>query len=482
MTAPSTSPLDTAEFVYPRAEAPQPQTTSLLLILVCALLIPGLLAYNLVTNREAQVVAEVLAVLGVAAIFAWPFVGVVLLIGLVYVRPEESIVALQGMRLTLMVSLVTLLALWVHAFVDRKPMTKSPVNPLILGFGAIAIFTTFGRGTTSLLAPDMTKLVVLVFLVLNLVRTRQRYQAYVTSLVLFTSYLGAYSTYLYYTGRAMKYTGVLDRSIATGIFEDPNGLSAALVCGLALALGRVRWNRRASSVMYLALSALLTWSILLTNSRGGLLALMVVVGGYFLMAFRRKTVAVAVAVVMLGGLLAFAPSRMREFDSNEESANSRFWFWDNALQQLASHPLLGVGYGEFPDVNDGMTAHNSFVLCFAELGLVGYFCWMGCLYFCFRKAPREEGAPTEDEDDRRDLYSARLALAAYLMACFWISRTYNPILYLMMSLPIAQQVSSSGGTVHFPMDSTARFRHLSNVLMLSLGSIAFVWVLVQRFK
>ena len=36
---------------------------------------------------------------------------------------------------------------------------------------------------------------------------------------------------------------------------------------------------------------------------------------------------------------------------------------------LKSHPLFGVGFGNFADYSDH-TAHNSIVVCAAELGLV----------------------------------------------------------------------------------------------------------------
>lgn len=45
---------------------------------------------------------------------------------------------------------------------------------------------------------------------------------------------------------------------------------------------------------------------------------------------------------------------------------------------LMSHPILGVGKGMFTD-HHWLTAHNSFVLVLAELGLVGYFVWLSVI-------------------------------------------------------------------------------------------------------
>ena len=52
--------------------------------------------------------------------------------------------------------------------------------------------------------------------------------------------------------------------------------------------------------------------------------------------------------------------------------------WASGLEMFKSAPLLGVGFGRFTDLND-ITAHNSFVLCLAELGLVGSTLWIALL-------------------------------------------------------------------------------------------------------
>jgi len=60
------------------------------LLLVAGLLLPGLLAYTLVTTNETQVVAVVLGVLGLLVILARPFWGFIFFVGPLYTRPEES--------------------------------------------------------------------------------------------------------------------------------------------------------------------------------------------------------------------------------------------------------------------------------------------------------------------------------------------------------------------------------------------------------
>lgn len=478
MAAPSGT-AGAAETTYPASEAQQSFPIGLLLAF--GLVAPIALAYSLATTPEVKVLAQVLALLGVVLILARPFIGLILLVGLVYIRPEESIQALQGMRLTLLVSLVTLAGAWTHAFLQKEPMLRTPSITMIVGFGAAAIASTFGKGNTSDMAPDLAKLVVLFLLVLTLVRTPKRYWLFATSLILFTTYIAVYSTVQYYRGESMLYMHAIERSIATGIFSDPNDLAAVIVSGLALALGRMTTSRIIGKGFYGLLSVLMIWGILLTNSRGGMLALLTVMGGFMLVYVRRKVLAVVMACIVVMAFLTFGPSRMTEFDSSESSANSRFWFWNNGLHVLMDHPVLGVGVGQFADFNGNMVAHNSFVQAFAETGMVGYFFLMGCIYYAFRRRPEE----SEDPDDpvktreKRELYAARLALLGFLVACYWISRTYKPPMYLLMSLPIAHQA------VAFPYVKAPKadelWRDAGKILLLCLASLVLIKISIMLF-
>jgi hypothetical protein len=52
--------------------------------------------------------------------------------------------------------------------------------------------------------------------------------------------------------------------------------------------------------------------------------------------------------------------------------------WANGLEMFKSAPIFGIGFNSFTDLYE-ITAHNSFVLCLAELGLLGSTLWMALL-------------------------------------------------------------------------------------------------------
>src|SRR2546421_5599922 len=93
-------------------------------VILAAVVIPSLLAYSLTTGNEVQVLAGVIAILGLLTILAEPFVGLVLFMALLYLRPEETFPVLAGMRFTLGIAFVTLVASWFKFFLNRDTVVQ----------------------------------------------------------------------------------------------------------------------------------------------------------------------------------------------------------------------------------------------------------------------------------------------------------------------------------------------------------------------
>lgn len=477
----SSNQLTVAYSPQEEVHTPAPADNSLPLILIAGLILPAFLAYALVVTSEAQVLAVVLALLGVAVILARPSWGLVLFVGLIYIRPEETFPSLAGMRLTLAISVVTLIGVYLQIVVNRERFVRSRVNLLLAGFTSWVVVSVLGRSDVSETVEIIVKAVIMVPLALNLIRTRDTYRGLVTALICFTAYLAIYSIYLYFTGGAFQ-RGEFDQSKATGIFGDPNDLSASIIPGVALSLTRARQTSPLGRAVYWALCGAMIWAIYLTNSRGGMLALLVLASAYIFSFQRNKFLALALASVVAVGILVGGPGRMSQLDTGEASANSRFWFWSNAVSELARDPLRGVGHNLFAEVNGGKVAHNTFVQCFVEVGLPGYFCWIGCLYYCFRRRPRGDQAEEPTEQDRTELLGARLALVGYLAACFWITRTTVPITYLILSLPLACMVACGGKPLLFSLTRSESIQDMKRIAAIALGSIVVIHIMAISLR
>ena len=197
----------------------------------------------------------------------------------------------------------------------------------------------------------------------------------------------------------------LYRHRGLGVLSDPNDLAQVLVTTLPLLWLRWKKDAMASNLLLTILpAAVLMFGVYQTHSRGGIVALIAVM----IYAFKDKLGLVkggilagvcSMAVLALG----FAGGRNMSNDDGE-----RVSLWGQALEVFKSHPLFGIGMGRFADYSDiGLTAHNSYVLCLAELGIIGYFFWMGSIVVSWnglssmlpkKRKPAVDGEDPQDTD------------------------------------------------------------------------------------
>jgi putative inorganic carbon (hco3(-)) transporter len=267
-----------------------------------------------------------------------------------------------------------------------------------------------------------------------------------------------------------------------GFLNDPNDLAQILL--IALPLIFLAWRRRrvlANSLIVLVPAALLLWAIYLTHSRGALIALAVLA----LMAARKRlgtTASVILAGVLVLTMLALGFTGGRGISAAEGA--DRLEAWATGLELFKSAPLFGIGFGNFSDFND-ITAHNSFVLCLAELGLVGSTIWVALLVTTTMSLNRiieleekwkteptpaadwereEQAAPLEvapfscgsltttaiatDVQTKIEpahqymvpkhwVVAMRLALISFITTSWFLSRSYKTTMYLVLGLATA---------------------------------------------
>jgi hypothetical protein len=174
------------------------------------------------------------------------------------------------------------------------------------------------------------------------------------------------------------------RLIGPGQIHDPNDFGQMLVCTIPLVFFFWRpkknfWNLG----LVLSPVSLMLYGTYLTHSRGALLALMAMI----VLAVRRRIKllpALLLAVGMFAGAMALNFTGGRAIST--EAGADRTALWSDGLQMLKAHPLFGVGLGGFIDNCDrcGHTAHNSLVVCAAELGSFGLFFWCMFLFLSMR--------------------------------------------------------------------------------------------------
>lgn len=233
------------------------------------------------------------------------------------------------------------------------------------------------------------------------------------------------------------------RICALGFLNDPNDFAQYLLMLLPFLFIAWRTGRFARNfVLCVVPLAILLYGIYLTNSRGALLGLALLI--VFVMKDRlgaRRGALIAPVVIAL--ILALNQSG-RAISVHEDSAMGRINAWSEGLGMFKSSPLWGIGFGLFTDHHE-LTAHNSFVLCLSELGLIGSFLWLGLLVACVLHLQESSRrcAAAEEYETGRWARAMRLSLYTTLATCWFLSRTYSVPLYLLLGMTAALSVQTA---------------------------------------
>lgn len=251
---------------------------------------------------------------------------------------------------------------------------------------------------------------------------------------------------------------------------DPNDVALVLVVGLPLALWITPWFR-APWLFLLPFLAGLGIALARTGSRGGLLALGVVIvafvgiGSSIRAAFRWG----ALAAVALALLLAAPSGYWRQMgtiltpteDYNWSDPDGRLAIARRGLSYMVERPFLGVGIGNFARAEGTLgtradplrsgtrlrwlAPHNSYLQVGAEMGWLALGVW-GMLLLKAGLDPRAIGrrlSPDWREGSASERFLARgadalpLAILAFAVSSAFLSFAYLPVPYILFALAAA---------------------------------------------
>jgi hypothetical protein len=265
---------------------------------------------------------------------------------------------------------------------------------------------------------------------------------------------------------------------ALGFMKDPNDLAMGLIVALGLIGGAWTQQQRFRNVLLAAAAGALVYGVFLTRSRGGAVALVVVI---WRTAARRigEVPALALLIALSAGAMAFDFGGRSISLELDQSASERVVAWTEGLEMLKAQPLLGVGYGQFVD-HHTLTAHNSLVLCFAETGLLGCFFWVGLFVVTLLELQALKRLPGDkpfDQMVRRWAEGLQLSVIGFLAAAFFLSRTFVPTLYLIVGLAAALAVIVRNAERPIRLPALPALAML--VLACELGGICVVYAIVK---
>ncbi|MBJ7574515.1 O-antigen ligase family protein [Luteimonas sp. MC1828] len=391
------------------------------------------------------------------------FVFIVAYLILVLIRPQEYPRWADSGVPFLPVALILAVLAWLAS---RNKRFDEPQYPLLVLFTvatgiSVAVNGWLG-GAVEQYKQFMPTLVAFVLLA-NAITTRRRTEQVMVVFILCALLLAWHG--VEQSALGVGWTGmplVEDGRIQyVGIFSDPNDLGLLFVICLPMTVymgsrGGMMGMRR---LLWVAVGAFLLYGVYLTNSRGAMLAVVVMAGAHVWL--RRGPMLAALIAAGCLTTMRLMPSRLTDLDVQEGSATGRVEAWYEGFRMFVENPLFGVGTGSFEEYHT-LTAHNSLILVLAENGLVGFIPWLAFVGYCFwmmlrvvRHSPElADGDSDSDGDDADDVaneivaaeswatdraiaWTLLVSLAGFATCAFFLSRSYLILFYLLAAVVVA---------------------------------------------
>lgn len=372
------------------------------------------------------------------------FALTVLFVTVEYLRPQDWIGALSQAPIAVVVALPLLLAL-TQAL--RPGLLRDPMVLLVGGLALFALLWT-PFATNRRWAFETFKFLflsgVLILAIASFVDRARRLRV-----LLGVLWIG-------FVVQALWALGHEGRGLTTH-FGDENDLALGMNVALPFTVfGAFAVRSRVLRVLLLASSGLFVAGVVVSDSRGGLVALVATTGAMLVFARRRFLTAGALAVG-LALLFSLAPpgywDEMRTmFDKQDATRAERIRHWDQAEAMWRDNPLFGVGPGNVPWVMAryesfdtrvthslaGRAVHSLYWTLLAEFGVTGVLLYGTLLWLLVQRCLAMARAP-DPPGVYAHAWSRAIAcsIVAWLAGGLFLSVLYYPHLYFLVALALA---------------------------------------------
>jgi O-antigen ligase len=307
--------------------------------------------------------------------------------------------SVQGWAITI-IQIVTLIAF--STFLLEKSLNwkwiKTPLDKPILALLILCLISSVFsvHRQTSLWATVMLiNYVVIFYLVIHTVRTRDHFKQLIYLIVGVATFLSVFGLFKKFGVNPFPWWGYPDCNYGprlTSTYGCPNNLAGYMEMALPLILALFLLGYRAGKVFILSyITLLILTALILSLSRGGWLGSLIGLNFMVIILltnryFTRKKLIAALAGGFLAAVfvvLASTPvvERIRTVTEKEEdsSFHSRTMVWGGAIEMIGDYPLLGTGPGTFSTVFTRyqppglrcrfIMAHNDYLHFISEAGL-----------------------------------------------------------------------------------------------------------------
>jgi O-antigen ligase len=347
---------------------------------------------------------------------------------------------------------LTIVAFAMDRFMRGMPLGKLPqrkyVYALVVVYAlSIAQSGWFG-GTIEILA-IWAKIAIVFTLVVDASDTSRDVRRLLFTVVAAVTVLAWAGWHMYlYEPELMQAQGRLQ---SVGNYNLSNSFALALTVASPLAFALLVTARGFSAkVVYFLLIWGFALSSVYTKSRGGnlgfafaVLASIILSRGIRSRTFKGLLVGGAIVGIMASVPVILSRGDVQTYFGGDSSAEDRLEVWVAGVKMIRDHPLLGVGYTQFPDhlsdygVEKKMLAHNTLLSVTAETGLSGGLLFVMIVVTTWRSLWRVWRAASRDPA-QHDLacltQGVMIGLVAFLINTNFSVKDADPIYWAILGV------------------------------------------------
>ncbi|MBM2826350.1 MAG: hypothetical protein HW403_414 [Dehalococcoidia bacterium] len=331
-------------------------------------------------------------------------VGTLLVVGVAYMLPFAVIpIPLGGVRLTFLdATLSFALVLWMARLLLR-PQERLVITPLdapillFIGLAATSFILGIDRASDEIARFFLKSInsILFYFTITNSIKDKAHLEQVVAALILGATAAAATALALYFlptaisptllnplapfgypTGsQVLRYIAGTGTLRATGTSIDPNVLGGMLMLIIPLLLAQIFGPRSLLPKPLILVATVATVAaLLLTYSRSSWFGAAIAVLFVANLRYRRVWLGVALLVVLVFTMpqgQVFVQRFQSGISFADRAAQMRLGEYKDSLTLISRYPVLGVGFGETPDIDIYTATASIYLLIAAEMGLVG---------------------------------------------------------------------------------------------------------------
>lgn len=294
----------------------------------------------------------------------------------------------EGATITKFLGILTILVFFFKAAIEKRlrfPNFSAIWWILFVSYGVLSVVWAIDPKLTTSTIPTAIGL-LLLYLSVSVIRIEEHELAKLKWCILVGGVTAAlFTIYLFSTG--IGYKGITDRaSIIIGARAmSPNIFALSLLIPISICIEiMLQKTQRTIRALFIAMLFIMTLSVILTGSRGGVLGLAVLFLIYAMKNKQKLFLTTALITVCVFIALMLPDFIMERWGSAVETGGSgRLSIWYVAYKALEKYWVIGAGLSNFTKafneffhyaptfVSWSRSAHNFFIGMFIELGIVG---------------------------------------------------------------------------------------------------------------